>query len=136
MQRDRVLKTHPKFYFHLSHPLIGRWGEFMATLYDAIREALSEGPGRPFSLEDISGSLGLPKDDVEKTVQLMVSDGLLSEIEPGRFIRNQGFGAAYELFRKEARRPVVRAASTWSFMSEISGLITTQVPSMMWAGSW
>jgi len=43
--------------------------------------------------------------------------------------------AESELFRNDARSPVTMAASTWSFMSEIRGLMTMHVPSMMCAGS-
>ena len=35
-----------------------------------------------------------------------------------------------------ARKPSSRSASTWSFMSEMSGDTTNTVPSMMRAGIW
>jgi hypothetical protein len=38
--------------------------------------------------------------------------------------------AERELFRNDARNPASTAASTWSFIREINGLITIQVPSM------
>ena len=41
-----------------------------------------------------------------------------------------------ELLMNAALIPVLSALSTWSFISEISGLITTHVPSMNSAGSW
>ena len=40
-----------------------------------------------------------------------------------------------ELFKKAEDIPFPRAASTWSFIREISGLITTAVPFIILAGS-
>ena len=40
-----------------------------------------------------------------------------------------------ELFMNAADMPFSLAASTWSFIREISGLMTTVVPSIIFAGS-
>ena len=42
----------------------------------------------------------------------------------------------WELLKNAAAMPLDNALSTWSFISEIRGLITTQVPASMQAGNW
>ena len=45
-------------------------------------------------------------------------------------------GPLSELLKNSAASPLALAASTWSFISEISGLMTTHVPASRCAGSW
>ncbi len=51
-------------------------------------------------------------------------------------MRSDLVGPSSVEFSTVARKPVRSSASTWSFISEMSGLTTTTVPSRRRAGIW